>query len=238
MRIRPKRGPRSGSSALGLSILLGFALAGRAAEAAAPPELAAALARFRSDPPPGWSYTQTTSTEGESMVERCDARRPEFERWTLVAKNGRLPTPDELREYREGRSRRSRGGTAPKLTEQLDLSTVERIGSSEGRLTFRCALRPGEHRDTTARFLRATIVVDAPTATVESIELANLRPFSPTLGVTIVEMQTRMTYSRPDGEAPSLPQRVETRVRGTAFWFKSLDADRLVAYSDYARGGK
>ncbi|MBM3854033.1 MAG: hypothetical protein FJ399_12910 [Verrucomicrobia bacterium] len=218
--------------------MLGVVLVARAAGAAPPPELAAALARFRGDPPPGWSYTQMTSAEGKSLVERCDVRRPEFDRWALVAKDGRPPTPEELQEYREGRSRRSRGGTAPKLAEQLDLSTVERIGSSDDRLTFRCAVRPGEARDNTARFLRATIVVHSPSATVERIELASIAPFSPTLGVKILEMRTRLSYSLPVGDAPSLPQQVETRVRGTAFWFKSLDADRSVTYSDYARAGR
>src|SRR5215218_10170440 len=67
--------------------------------AAAPPELTTALETFRSDPPRGWSFTQTTSAEGKSTVERYDAAKPEFARWSLVQKDGRIPTPSELHDY-------------------------------------------------------------------------------------------------------------------------------------------
>ena len=200
-----------------------------------PAELAAALQVFRSDAPRGWSFTQTTSAEGKSTVERSDATRPEFARWSLLQKDGRPPTPDETREYQAGRSRRSRGGTAPKLIEQLDLPGVERVSHDDTRATFRCRLRPAEDGDQTATFLRATVVVHKPSHTIESVELRSTEPFRPTLGVKIAELSTLMTYSLPSGETPSLPQRVETRVRGTAFWVKSLDADLVVVFSDYTR---
>src|SRR5262245_20127063 len=66
-----------------------------AAVAAPPPELTAALETFRSDPPRGWSFTQTTRAEGKSTVERYDAAKPEFDRWSLVKKDDRAPTPLE-----------------------------------------------------------------------------------------------------------------------------------------------
>ena len=73
-----------------------------------------------------------------------------------------------------------------------------------------------------------------PAHTIQSIELASTGEFSPTLGVKIREMQTRMTYRPPEGDTPMLPQNVTTRVRGTAFWFKSLDADMTVTFSEFA----
>jgi hypothetical protein len=97
------------------------------AVAEVPRELAAAVKTFRADPPKGWSFTQTTTADGESTVERCDAARPEFDRWSLVQKNGKAPTAEEISHYAEMRSRRSRGGTAPSLVDQFDLETVERI---------------------------------------------------------------------------------------------------------------
>jgi hypothetical protein len=215
---------------LGLSALRLFA--------AVPSELEAALKDFHSEPPRGWSFTQTTVAEGKSTVERCNAARPEFDRWTLVQKDGRTPTTDELKDYYEGRSRRSRTGTAPKLAEQLDLASVETVAQTSERATYRCRLRPGESRDQTAPHLRATIVLHRPTRTIESIELANAEPFAPTLGVKIAELKTMMTYTLPVGDRPSLPQKVTTRIRGRAFIFKSLDGDMTVTFSDYAKVGK
>lgn len=215
-------------------IVLVWFVAARLGRADVPAELAAALQQFRSDVPRGWSFTQTTSAEGKSTVERSDATRPEFERWTLLQKDGRPPTPDETRAYAVGRSRRSRGGTAPKLAEQLDLSEIERVADDNQRAMFRCRLKPAENGDQTATYLRAIVVVHKPTHTIESIELRSTGPFSPTFGVKITELSTLMTYSLPSAEIPSLPQKVATSVRGTAFWFKSLDAGLLVVFSDYA----
>lgn len=216
-----------------------FAVAA-AARAAGPGEAALkeALSHFRADPPPGWSYTLTTAGEGKSMVERCDAAKPEFDRWSLLQKDGRPPTADETREYREGRSRRSRGGTAPKLVEQLDLTTLETIEDQMERTTFRCGLRPGEAGDNVAGFLRATLVLHKPTHTIASLRLGSVGEFSPTWVVKIREMSTDMTYSLPTTDQPSLPRKVETRVVGRAFLFKSLDAGLTMTFSDYAWAGK
>lgn len=209
-------------------------LVAHAAFAAVPPDLRTALDNFHAEPPRGWSFTQTTSAEGKSTVEHCDGGRPEFARWTLVQKDGRAPTADELKDYNEARSRRSRGGTAPKITDQFDLTTLETVSETPERGTYRCRLRRGESRDVTAPHLRATIGLHRPTRTIESIELASDRGFSPTLGVSIAEMKTTLTYSLPVGDRPSFPHQVTTHVRGRAFWFKSLDADMVVTFSDYA----
>lgn len=178
---------------------------------------------------------QTTVGGGESRVERYDAARPEFERWTLLRQNNRAPDASESTAYREKQSRRSRGGTAPLLTEQLDLATAEAVDEAGDRVTFRCRLKPGEPGDQTAAHLLATIVVHRPSTTVERFELAAAEPFSPAFGVSIAEMRTTIRYSLPTADRPSLLQQITTRLRGRAFLFKSLDADMTVAYSDHEK---
>jgi hypothetical protein len=205
------------------------------ASAALPPELEAALKTFRSEPPREWSFTQTTVAEGKSTVERCNAARPEFDRWSLIQKDGRAPTPDELRDYGEGRSRRSRTGTAPNIVDQFDLASIETVSDAPDRASYRFRLRRGETRDNTAPHLRATVVLHKPGRTIESIELASAEEFSPTFGVKIAALKTTMTYSLPRDDIPSLPQTVATHLRGRAFLFKSLDAEMLVTFSNYER---
>ncbi len=218
-----------------LLFLLGTAVL---AASAVPEPLEAALRDFRPDPPRGWSYTQTTVAEGKSTVERYDATKPEFSRWSLVEKDGRAPTASELATYAEMRSRRSRGGTAPKLTDQFDLGSLQVTDESPEYLTCRFRLKPAERGDKTAPFLRATVVVHKPSRTIQSFELASTGEFSPTLGVSIATMKTSMAYTPPSGAEPAFPQTVMTHVRGRAFWFKSLDADMTVTYSAYEKAKK
>ena len=47
-----------------------------------------------------------------------------------------------------------------------------------------------------------------------------------------------LTYSLSGGDTPSLLQAVHMKVRGKAMWFKSLDSDLTVVYSDYAYAGR
>lgn len=203
--------------------------------AAVPTELTAALAAFRQDPPPGWSYTQTISSGGKSTVERCDAARPEFARWTLVQKDGRSPNEEEARTYRETRTQRSRAGTAPRLAEQLDLNTARFVSQDDARATYECRLKPADSGDRTAEHLLATVIVHRPTGSIERLVFASTGAFRPAIGVEITSLRTTLDYDPPAAGRPALPRGMETRLRGTAFWFKSLDADMTLTFTEYLR---
>ena len=122
--------------------------------------------------------------------------------------------------------------------DQLDLASVEALSSGEEQAVYRCRLKPSESSDKTAAHLRAIITVHVPSRTVDSLELRSVSEFSPTLAVKVNELRTILTYSRPGDDRPALPLKVETRQRGTAFWFKSLDAEMTVTFSHYERAGK
>jgi hypothetical protein len=78
------------------------------------------------------------------------------------------------------------------------------------------------------------VVVHRPSRTIEAITLENEAAFKPALGIHITKLRTRLTFSLPAGERPSLPETVETSIRGNAYWFKTLDADLQVTFSAYA----
>jgi hypothetical protein len=214
---------------LAFSLVLTAAL-----RAQVPADVAAAMAIFRSDGPKGWSFTQTSEGAGESMVERYDAAKPDFERWVLLQKDGRPPTADELKEYNEMQSRRT-SGTGPSLMNQIDAAHGQLVSDRGDYVVYRCPLNPGEDGDRVAAVLQATLSYYKPTKTIETVELASTDAFSPSLAVSIAEMKTTMTYSLPDATHPSFVMGVKTHLRGRAFWFKSLDADMTIVYSDYVK---
>lgn len=216
-----------------LFFLLGVA-AISAAGAPVPPELDAALKRFRSEGSPGWAFTQTTEAGGKSLVERFDPSKPDFSRWTLLRKDGREPTAAEAQEYGERLSRRT-SGTAPNVKDQLDLSTCELQQEDATRASYRFGLKPGEKGDRSAAHMRAVFVLNKATQTIERVELASFEPFSPVFAVRIAEAQTVMYYTLPTADRPTLLDRVTVRIRGRAMLVKSLDEDMTVTYSDHER---
>jgi hypothetical protein len=203
-----------------------------------PANLAGALAAFRADGPKGWIYTQTTVAAGESLEETFDPAKPESDRWVLVAKDGRPPTAGELKVYREGKSRRAGGATAPRLQDQLDAASATRVGAEGDLVWWRFGMTPGGADDSSASHLAVTVCFHQPTLTVTSVEIASREAYSPMIGINIAETRTVMTYSLPEGGRPSLLQKITLRVKGRAFWIKSLDQNMEITYSGHRPAGR
>jgi hypothetical protein len=217
--------------------LLIFLLLATTVAAALPADFAAACANFHTENPKGWSFTQTTVAEGRSLTERCEAGRPEFSRWTLLAMDGHPPTAEETENYNEKRSRRSRSGTAPHIASQLDLASAELVRESPNEAVYRFRVKRETRSDKTAEFLRATLTFHRPSATITVFELSNVEPFSPVWGVRVTELRTTIHYSLPTADRPTLLDKITTRTKGRAY-FKSLDADMLVTFTDYVFAGR
>ena len=214
-----------------------FLLAAIPAAAALPPEYTAICHGFQTQNPKGWSFTQTTTAEGRTLIEHYDAAQPDFNRWTLLEENGRPPTAEEARDYQQKFTRRSSGGNAPGITQQLNLDTAELVREDAERVAYRFQLKTGEDGDKTAAFLRATVTFHKATRSIEKFEITNVEVFNPVFGVKIRELHTALHYHLPADGRPALLDKVTTRTRGRAF-FKSLDADMLVTYRDYTWAGK
>ena len=201
--------------------------------AAAPAEFLAALDRFRAEGARGWGFLQTTVAGQKSLAERYDPSQPEFKRWSLVMKDGRAPTPEEKKEYEEKLTRRSRGETAPNVKDQLDRDSCEVLNDTAEQGVYRFGLKPTDEKDTSAAFMKATFTLHKPTATIQRVELANTEPFSPVFLVKIQEARTTIEYSLPDDAHPTLLKSVNVRIRGRAMWFRTLDDDMTVSYSEH-----
>lgn len=222
-----------------LSVLFLFlAFLGHAIAGPIPSELETALKSFRTEGAKGWAFTQTTSSGDRSRVERFNPLGRESTRWTLLMQNDHAPTADELREYNEHKLRRTSHETPPNVKDQIRPDTCEILEETPERGVYRFQLKPGDDDDRSAEFMKVTFTLHRPTGSIEKVELASTGAFSPVLLVKIDEARTVMTYSPPEGDRPSLLKEVAVRVRGRAMWFRSLDQDMIVTYSDYEYAGK
>jgi hypothetical protein len=203
-----------------------------------PPELDRALKLFRAEGAPNWAFVQTTEASGKSLVEHFDPAKPEFSRWTLLKKNGAAPTESETKEYRERLSRRTSGGTAPNVKDQIDRASCELVSNESERASYRFRLQPSDQGDHSAAHMSAVFTLHKPTGVIERVELSAFEPFSPMFTVKITEAKTTMLYLLPTAEHPALLQKINVHIRGSAMWVKSLDEDMTVTYSEHAFAGK
>ncbi|GAB5560826.1 MAG: hypothetical protein SynsKO_24730 [Synoicihabitans sp.] len=202
------------------------------------PKLLAALEDFRTEGPKGWAFTQTSISTDRSRVETYDPLQASHLRWNLITENGEAPSSSTLESYRQQQTRRTGGNTAPNVKEQLILETAElRVDDGE-RQQWHFRLKPGAEDDRSAEHMASTLTFHVPTATIEKIELASFEEFNPVFGVTVESARTLIEYSLPIENRPSLLQKIEVSIRGDAFYFKSIDSDMVVSYSDYEYRGK
>ncbi|WP_415907725.1 hypothetical protein [Oleiharenicola sp. Vm1] len=206
-----------------------------AAAAELPAYFGEALARFTSDAPRGWAYTLTTTRGGETSVERYDPSRPHGGEWTLLQRDGRAPTADELERYLRYKAS-STPPTARATFEKgdLDRGTFQLLREDATTAEFR-----GRFRADLKEPLLAHVVLDLKfakqPAAVETFTLRLAEPFSPTLGVKMTELEVAMEFSPPTADRPSLPRASRSRFRGRLFFFKTIEEDLRIVYSDFTR---
>lgn len=213
-------------------------VAAHLAAAELPAPLAAALKEFRAEGPKGWGFTQTTTAGERSRIERFDPLGKNSLQWKLIEQDGQPPATEDIQKYGELKTRRSSHETAPNVKDQIIPGTCETLADTPERGVYRFQLKPGDSDDSSARFMRATFTLHRASGTIEQVELASTGPFSPVFLVKIQEARTVMTYSLPVGDTPALLRKVAVRIRGRAMFFRSLDQDMTVVYSDYAFAGK
>ncbi len=208
----------------------GGAVAGRAE---APAYFREAFARFHPDVPPGWACTLTTTRGAESSVERGDPSRPLTERWTLLRRNGRPPTPEEIERHRNYRVATST--SALRATFQrgdIDVASVQLVREDAAEAEFRCRFR-SDLKDQLLDHLELRLTVRKQPAVVRQYELLLTEPFWPVLGLKMTELRVEMRFAPAAPGGPLLPASATSHFRGRLLLLKTIAEDVAVAYSDY-----
>ncbi len=195
-----------------------------------PAVLVAALAGWRVEGPKGWAFTQSTTGEGRARVERYDPRRRGAERWTLLEENGRAPTEEEQRRYRDSRPLFD---AAANLAGQLDADRADLIAEDADGSTYEFRLRPVDENDKAAEHMRARFTLERASGAIVRVELFNHRPFKPARSLTIQEARTIVSYDSPTADRPALPREVVMRVQGERFWFRDFSQEIVSLYRDF-----
>lgn len=195
-----------------------------------PAALLSALHGWRIEGPKGWAFTQSTSGEGRDRVERYDPRRRGAERWTLLEENGRAPTEEEQRRYRDSRPLFD---AAANLAGQLNADRADLVAEDADGFTYEFRLRPVDENDKAAEHMRARFTQDRDSGAIIRVELFNHRPFKPARSLTIHEARTVVSYDPPAEGRPALPREVVMRVRGERFWFRDFSQEIVSVYRDF-----
>lgn len=194
-----------------------------------------ALAKLSADVPRGWAYTATTTRNGDTSTERFDPSKPHEEQWTLLARNGRTPTADEAARYRSYRVTTSTSTLRATFERgDIDSGSAELVSEDAARAVYRCKFRK-DVDDEMLNHLELTLVFRKAPLAVEKFILRLVEPFSPVLGMKMHELMVEVSVSPATAETPPLPRESRSRFHGRVLFFKSVDEDVRVSYSDFSR---
>lgn len=91
-----------------------------------------------------WAYTETSHGLDDKRVAtmRVDPSRPEAERYTLLKLNGKPPTAEEVKRWRdEGRDASASLGELPPISNLVDLEDVRVVAEERAAVVFELPLR-------------------------------------------------------------------------------------------------
>ncbi len=193
-----------------------------------------AIARAESVRLTRWAYTRTTVNDGLKTIEKHDPALPRGERWQLLLKEDKPPTPKELAKYAADQRRRgSRGGERP-FRGAIDSSSLTILSNDAARIYCEFQPRAGdeEERQLMSK-IRGLLVVRRDPAHVEQVDVANTGTIGKTGVFSIREFKLNIAFAPQAGREEPLPKTVATRLRGRALIIKSLNMDSSVSYSDF-----
>ena len=216
-----------------LSLALALTLSVRATEV--PAYVREALSHFISDAPKGWAYTLTTTKDGDTSIERYDPAQAIGAQWTLLQRNGRPPTDDEIRRYTQYKTGTTQGNTRATTFEKndIDFGSMRLVREDTERAEFESRFREGDDK-MLAHFVVNLTFSKSP-AVLEKFALRLGAPFSPVIGVRMKELFVDMTFSPATADRPSLPLTSTSIFHGRFMLFKSIDEEVRITYSDYTR---
>lgn len=188
-----------------------------------------------------WAFTETSTEEESTYVGRYDPRREDP--WELLSVDGREPTSEEARQWRE---RKGKHGDDDEEDDGLELEfltpdSITLIEETDDFWLF--GFEPNvdvddEHGEKFMRHVEGRLRVIKDGHYVESINLRNSRPIRPAFSVRINTFVTTLTFGPAAEGGPIVPKTVDVRVQGRAMLAVRFDETETVRFSDYEYAGE
>jgi len=234
--LQSRRLPRAAPSCgffLRLPFLLSL-LAAASAFAQYPEYWRAALKQFNPQIPKNWAYSLTTERDKLKITERFDPSRAPVEQWMLLLNDDRTPTSDEKEKYFRYKASQKPGAIQANFQkDDIEPGSLKLEREDADRAEFTCTFRElSSSSDKMMGHLQLRLFVNKHLPHVEKYVLTLIAPFSPVLGVKMIELAVTMNFSAPTAGRPSLPTTGTSHFAGRIFFIPTGE-DLRYAYTDF-----
>jgi hypothetical protein len=177
-----------------------------------------------------WRYHQTTSAEDMLRVESFDARLNEGSQWQLMSENGQEPDAVRLAEYAQDKAdtKPKEGQKTLSFSELVKLESLRFVSEDETQLIYKFVPQIDELDNDG---LNGELRLNKQSKQLDVIKIINSKDLSPAFSVSLTQFELTMNFAAVTGLV--MPAKITTKVKGSVAFFKSIDSEEVVSYSDY-----
>ncbi len=203
--------------------------------------VALAFATIDTDFEREWAYTETSTEEELTYVGRYDPSQENP--WQLLSIDGREPTADEAREWRE-RKGGHRGDDDDDESVEVQFVTPDTITLIEETgehwlFGFQPAVDGEDEKEIEfMRHVEGRLRVVKDGLYVAEIDLRNSRPIKPAFSVRINTFVTTLTFGPAVEGGPIVPRTIDVHVQGRAMLAVRFDETEMIRYTDFEYAGE
>ncbi|MEM9439625.1 MAG: hypothetical protein AAGA73_04195 [Pseudomonadota bacterium] len=205
-----------------------------------PPLVSEAFKAMETTPSNQWAYRMTTTDQDGTAIEQFDPSSP-APHWELLEVDGKVPDRSDLKDYEEGLKELE----LPNLADDFAFSDLvdsrSLVLKSESDRTaifsFNLAAEKDDDDAEVAKFLAGTLTINKSPAYVSAVELGNKEPFSPEIGVNVIDMNVRVTFQPLGKDGPYFLTSAAEKVEAKAFGFMNVSENETITLSDYVHVG-
>ncbi len=178
-----------------------------------------------------WAYTETQVDSERVRVGRYDPRRPSGERWQLLTVDDRVPSEDEIEEYRKEKAHDHSDDGDRQVSAMIEPGSIKLIEDHDD--FWLLGFDSGENGKEFMDSVDATIRVNRQGGHLEYVDLRSHSPIKPAFGIRIAKFITRLTFGPAGDAGPIVPLSTHIEVKGRAYLFVSFDEYTVSRNNDF-----
>jgi len=181
-----------------------------------------------------WTYTQQTNNDGEITIATNKPSREKSMRLQLLEIDGQSPSAEQLRDFSREQQKRfeEEGQQDRSFATLIDVTTLQLVEQDREKTLLSFTPFIEELKDERSK-LTGSLRLNNTSGLIDTISIINTEVLKPAFSVKLKRYQTRFSFTVV--EQLLLLSHMSVDLAGKVGFFKSIDVDLAVEFSDHRR---
>lgn len=183
-------------------------------------------------------FTKKTISNDLKMTEKYNGFSKNDVKWFLLEKNGKKPSNEELKKYKEKKLIESEKKKSKEnrlnLSTMFKKGTVKLLKEENGKIVYSfLPENDSKEEEKMMKNVKGEVIVNKNKMVIESIILKNIKPFSPTFSVKVKLFKMEMKFKPIEEGNFYVLDTISTEMQGKLMGLKNISQKTKVFYLNY-----